>query len=113
MAEQKIKEQQQLLQDDELSDDDNSMGSVLHIPTDTGINNSDSEPVAMDLSNNDDEDEEDQGSYHTKDGMNQEDLPTSNNMETNENEKEESGNKGNGRNADSDNRSKRSTKEDL
>ena len=63
MVEEKTKEQQQLLQDDEMNDDDNSMDSVSQILTDTGINNNDSEPMAMDGSNNDDKD---QGSYHTK-----------------------------------------------
>ena len=86
---------------------------MSHIPTDTRINNSASEPVAMDGSHNDDDDKEDQGGYHTKDEMDQEDLPTSDNMETNENKNEESGSKGDRRNKDSDDRLKLSTKKDL
>ena len=110
IAEEKRKKQQQLLQDDEMSEDDDSMDSVSHIPTDTGINNGDSEPAAMDGSNNDDKD---QGSYHTKDEMDQEDLSISDITETNEDENEENGSENDGKNVDSDNRLMSSTKEDL
>ena len=53
------------------------MDSVSHIPTDTGINNSVSKPMTMDSSENDDED---QGSYHTIDEMDQAYLFASDNM---------------------------------
>ena len=103
IAEVKIEQHQQRCQEIErykmddikLSNDDNSIGCVSHILTDTGVNNSDAESVPTDKNNNDnDDDEEDQGSYHTKDGMDQEELSTSDNMETNGDENEENGSEG-------------------
>ena len=49
---------QQLLKETELSDGDDSMNGMPHIPSDTGINNSDSEPAAMNEGNDDDVDKE-------------------------------------------------------
>ena len=79
IAEKEIKELQQRCQeikkykmdDNELSNDDDSMGDVSHIPTDTGVNNRDAESVVKDGNDNDDDndDEEDQESYYTKNGL--------------------------------------------
>ena len=47
--------------DNEFNNDDESMGSVTHIPTETGVNNNDTELMSMDENDNDDDnDEEDQ-----------------------------------------------------
>ena len=67
IAEEKIVEHWQRCQeieqyemdDNELSNDDDSMGSVSHIPKETGINNSDAESMSMDGNDNSDDDEED------------------------------------------------------
>ena len=48
------------------------MCSVSHITTYTGINNSDEESMLMDRNDNSDDDKEDQGRYHTNNGMDQE-----------------------------------------
>ena len=56
------------MDDNEVSNDDESMGSVSHIPTETGINNSEVELIAMDGIENGD-DKEDQGQYNTNDGI--------------------------------------------
>ena len=65
IAEKKNEEHQQRCQeieryemdDNELSNNDDSMGCVSHIPTDTGIINSDAESVSMDGNDNDDDEE--------------------------------------------------------
>ena len=98
------------MDDNEFSNDDESMGSGSHIPTDTGINNSDAESISMD--GNDNSDDEDQRCYHTNNGTDQEKLSTGDNTETNEDENEENGSDGDGRNADDD-RSMCSTEEEL
>ena len=60
------------MDDNELSNDDDSMGSVSHIHTDTGINNSDAESMSIDGNDNGDDNKEDQRRYHTNDGMDEE-----------------------------------------
>ena len=91
-----------------MSDDDDSMGEMLHIPLDTGTNSSDSESATTDEGDNDDNDKE---SYHTNDGMGQENSPSSNNMETSENE--ESSSEDDWGKKVSDDSSESSTEEDL
>ena len=60
------------MDNNELNNDDDSMCSVSNIPTDTGINNSNAESMSMNENNNSDDDREDQGSFHTNNGMDQE-----------------------------------------
>mmetsp|Transcript_14074 Transcript_14074/g.15740 ORF Transcript_14074/g.15740 Transcript_14074/m.15740 type:complete len:250 (-) Transcript_14074:300-1049(-) len=89
MAQEKMVKLQQLLKETELSDDDGSMDGMPCTPSDTGINNSDSEPVAMNEGNDDDDDKE---SYHTNDGMGQEeDTHPIDDMETSEDEESSEG----------------------
>ena len=71
-----------------LSNDDDSMSSVSHIPTEKGINKSDTESMSINRNDNSDGDEEDQGRYNTDDGMDQEELFIGDNMKTNEDENE-------------------------
>jgi len=58
---------QQLLKETNLSEEDDSMDGTPYIPPDTGINNSNSQSVVMDESDNDNE------SYHTNKEMSQDD----------------------------------------
>ena len=81
-----VKRLNEKMDNNELRDDDESVGDLSYIPVDTGINNRNSESAAMDEDANDDNDGNDKEKYHTNNEMDQEDLPPSNNMETNENE---------------------------
>ena len=80
---QQCQEIEDKMDDNEFSNDDESMGSVTHIPTETGVNNCDAELMSMDENDNGDDDKEDQR-YHANDGMDQEEFSTKDNMELNE-----------------------------
>ena len=84
------------MNDNEFSNDDESIGSVTHIPTETGVNNSDAESMSMDGNDNGNNNEDDQR-YHANNGMYEEELSTKDNMEINKDKNEENRSDGDGK----------------
>jgi len=106
IAEQKIKERQQLLED-ELSEDDDSMGGMLHIPAVTGTNNSDLGTATID----EDDDDKDDNNDDDADDNNDDNDDDGDSIETDE--EEDSNGDNDWGNEDNDNILESSTEEDL